>query len=194
MVLGHRTGALAAEAAYPRPASPENKLHESLDWHWWLLQLFPQQYYDKDDEIINWRVPFGRPRSIPDDAIIHHTAEHRLRHTADGQDPYRPKNLKLENLNPIHAPISDTTANLTGCFIQKTPDGKASVPEDPLLVRWAKMVFGCVFFVIFWLFLAVILILLVGGCRILVMLGFDLLNKCAGIHWFFTILHRWVIG
>jgi hypothetical protein len=27
-----------------------------------------------------------------------------------------------------------------------------------------------------------------------VMLGFDLLNKCAGIHWFFTILHRWVIG
>jgi uncharacterized protein (DUF2235 family) len=195
MVLGHRTGALAAEAAYPRPASPENKLHESLTgFCWWLLQLFPQQYYDKDDEIINWRVPFGRPRSIPDGAIIHHSAEHRLRHTAEGQDPYRPKNLKLENLHRIRKPIQETTANLTRCFIQKTPDRKASVPEDPLLVRWAKMVFGCVFFVIFWLFLAVILILLVGGCRILVMLGFDLLNKCAGIHWFFTILHRWVIG
>ena len=198
MVLGTPTGVLAAESVYPLPHPPENKLHDSLDWHWWLLQLFPQQYYDKDNEIIQWRVPFGRPRSIPDGAFIHHSAERRLRNTGEGQDPYRPLNLMLSNLHPIYGPISETTADLAGCFIQKTPDGKASVPGDPTPVRIAKLVFGWLFFGLVLLFLAFtlasVLVFLVGGCRILAECAFHLLNRCACIHKLFELLHCWVMG
>jgi uncharacterized protein (DUF2235 family) len=194
MVLGKPSGFLSADSTYQLPDPPENKLHESLDWRWWLLQLFPQQYYDKDDAILQWRVPFGRPRSIPDGAIIHHSAERRLRDTAGGQDPYRPHNLKLSNLHPIHAPIPETTANLTGSFIHKTPDGQASVPDDPNPVRYAKLAVGWFFFVLFWLFLAFVLVFLIGGCRILAAYVFDFLNGCAWIHGLFGLLHYWIIG
>ena len=194
MVLGKPTGILAADSAYQLPDPSENKLHESLDWRWWILQLFPQQYYDKDGAILQWRVPFGRPRSIPNGAIIHHSAERRLRNTAEGQEPYRPHNLTLSNLHPIHAPIPETNANLTGAFIHKTPDGQASVPDDPTPVRYAKLAFGWLFFVLFWLILAFVLVFLVGGCRILAVHVFDFLNQCAWIHGLFRLLHCWLIG
>lgn len=194
MVLGTPTGVLSADSAYTLPHPPENKLHQSLDWHWWLLQFFPQQYYYKDNDIFQWRVPFGRPRSIPDGAIIHHSAERRLRHTAEGQDPYQPHNLKLANLHPIHEPLRDTTANLTGSFIHKTPNGKASVPDDSTPVRYAKLAFGWLFFAFFWLLLASVLVFLVGGCLILVGLVFGLLNQYAWIHSVFRLLHCWLIG
>jgi uncharacterized protein (DUF2235 family) len=189
MVLGQPTGFLSADAAYQLPNPSENKLHQSLDWHWWLLQLFPQQYYDKDDGIAQWRVPFGRPRSIPDGAIIHHSAERRLRITTKGQDPYKPRNLNPQNLHPIHAPIPETTADLTGSFIHKTPDKKASVPDDPTPIRYAKLAFGWVFFVLFWLFLALVLVLLIGGVCILVAHFFDFLNQFAWIHRLFRLIH-----
>jgi uncharacterized protein (DUF2235 family) len=194
MVLGKPTGFLSADSAYHRPDPSENKLHESLNWRWWLLQFFPQQYYDKDDAIIQWRVPFGRPRSIPDGAIIHHSAERHLRNTAEGQDPYRPHNIELSNLHPIHAPIPETTANLTDSFIHKTPDGKASVPDDPNPIRYAKLTFGWLFFVLFWISLAFVLVFLIGGCRILASLLFDFLNQCTCIHRLFSLLHCWLIG
>jgi len=181
MVLGKPTGFLSADSTYQLPDPPENKLHESLHGIWRLLQLFPQQYYDKDNAILQWRVPLGRPRSIPNGAIIHHSAERRLRYTAEGQDPYRPHNLKLSNLHPINAPISETTANLTDSFIHKTPDGKASFPDDPTPVRYAKLAFGWLFFVLFWLFLAFVLVFLIGVCRILVAHIFKFLNQSAGI-------------
>jgi uncharacterized protein (DUF2235 family) len=194
MVLGQPTGFLSANSAYERPNPSENRLHQSLDWRWWTLQLFPQQYYDKDDAISQWRVPFGRPRSIPHGAIIHHSAERRLRHTAKGQDPYEPHNLKLTNLHPIHAPHPQTTSNLTGFFILKTLGGKASVPEDPTPIRYLKLVFGWFFFVFFWLFLASVLIILTGLCRIVATYFFDFLNQCAWTHKLFSILHRSLIS
>jgi uncharacterized protein (DUF2235 family) len=198
MVLGNPTGLLAADSTYKLPHPPENRLHESLRGIWWLLQLFPQQYYDKDDAILQWRVPFNRSRSIPSGAIIHHSAERRLRTTAEGQVPYKPRNLKLENLHVIAAPIPATTANLTGSFIQKTPDGKASVPDDSTPVRYAKLAFGWLFFFVFWLILAVvlasILVFLVGGSRILAVHVFDFLNHYSWIHKLIRLLHDWIIG
>jgi uncharacterized protein (DUF2235 family) len=194
MVLGEPIGTLSASSAYQLPNPFDNKLHESLDLGWWPLQLFPQQYYDKDDEIIQWRVPFGRPRSIPNGAIIHHSAERRLRNTAEGQKPYTPLNLKLSNLRSIDAPIPETTADLNGSFIQQTPDGQASVPDDPTPVRYAKLAFGWLYFVVFWLFLACMIVLIVGGCRILATHVFNFLNQCAWIHSLFRLLHCWLIG
>jgi hypothetical protein len=100
----------------------------------------------------------------------------------------------LANLHPIHAPLPDTTANLTGSFIHKTSNGKASVPDDSTPVRYAKLAFGWFFFAFFWLLLASVLVFLIGGCRILVSLAFGLLNQCAWIHSLFRLLHYWLIG
>lgn len=194
MVLGKPTGTLSASSAFQLPDPPDNKLHESLDLGWWPLQLFPQQYYDKDDDIIQWRVPFGRPRSIPNGAIIHYSAERRLRKTPDGQKPYRPHNLNLSNLHHINAPIPETTANLIGSFTQITPDGLASVPDDPPPARYAQLAFGWFYFALFWLFLAFVLVFFVGGCRMLAAHVFDFLNQCAWIHRLFRLLHCWLIG
>jgi uncharacterized protein (DUF2235 family) len=208
MVLGQPAGQLSADLAYGPPASPDNKIHNSLKISWWPLQFFPQQYYAKDDGIIQWRVPFGRPRSIPNNSYIHHSAERRLRNTTAGQKPYTPRNLKLENLHLIQEPIPETTANLTGSFLLKTPDGKATMPDDPTFVRYLKLVFGWSFFVFFWLFIACLLVFVIGGVRIVFTCFFSLvkclvffLNKYAWAHCLFVHLHRgliflrhWLIG
>ena len=194
MVLGKPTSFHSANTSYQLPDSAENKLHDSLDWRWWLLQLFPQQYYDKDDATIQWRVPLGRPRSIPSGAIIHSSAERRLRNTLEGQSPYKPRNLKLSNLRSIGATIQGTTANLTGCFVQETPDGQASVPDDTTPVRYVKLVCGWIFFVIFWVLLAFVLVLLIGVCRIFVAHVFYFLNQFVWLHSLFRYLHCWLIG
>lgn len=194
MVLGKPTGFLSADSAYQAPNPSQNKLHDSLDWRWWTLQLFPQQYYDKDDAMLQWRVPLSRPRSIPNGAIVHHSAESRLRNSPGSPRPYKPQNLKLSNLSAIHAPIAETTANIIGCFVQNTPDGEASVPDDPTAVRYAKLAFGWLFFAGFWLLIASVLIFLVGACRILVAHAFHLVNQAASLNHFFALLHRWLIG
>lgn len=198
MVFGKPTGLLAADSIYPPPDPPDSNIHNSLDWHWWLLQLFPQQYYDKDDAILQWRVPFGRPRSIPDHAIIHDSAERRLRDTEQGKGTYSPRNLKLSNLHPIRASNPDTTANLTGFFEQKTPDGNASVPNDSTLIRMVKLVFGWVFFVLFWLVLASIaasiIVVVAGLCRFLAVHAFCFLDKFAWLHKLLGLLHSWLVG
>ena len=194
MVLGKPTGVLAADSAYLPPPTPETKIHESLKGIWWVLQLFPQQYYDKDDAVRQWRVPFGRARSIPNDAIIHHSAERRLRNTGEGRDSYTPPNLKLSNLHLVRTPIPETTANLSGCFIHKTPNGKASVPDDSTPDRYAKLAVGWLYFVLFWLIAASVLALLIGLCRLGVDYVFGSLNQCAWIHRAFNFLHYWLIG
>jgi hypothetical protein len=75
------------------------------------------------------------------------------------------------------AVIHSAIANHRDCsFIHKTPDGHASVPDDPPPVRYAKLAFGWLFFVLFWLFFAFVLIFLIGGCRILAAHVFDFLN------------------
>jgi hypothetical protein len=220
MVLGTPTGTLSADSAYGLPHPPENKIHDSLQWFWWPLQLLPQQYYDKDDAISQWRVPFGRPRSIPDGSILHESAERRLRFTAQDQKPYRPPNLlDRGTLHKIHRPLAETTARVVGSFILKTPDGKASVPDDPTLLRYAKLLFGWVYFGLFWLFVAALvtivlaivaiaLVLLLGVGRILIEHLFHYLNQGPRLHalfgwiherflWlprFHTFLCRWLLG
>ncbi len=206
MVLGHPTGPLAANSAYGLPDPPENKLHKSLKGIWWLLQLLPQQYYDKDDAIIQRRVPFGRPRSIPNGAYIHRSAKERLNHTALGQEPYSPRNLKGSTLTLIDTPIPGTNANLVGSFILKTSNGKASVPDDKAHVRYAKLTFGCVYFVFILLLVAVlvavflalplalVLVFFAGVCRIAATHLFDFLIHYTWIHKLFKLLCGWLIG
>ena len=69
MVLGKPSGTHSADKIYAPPPRPDHCIHESLKGLWLPLQIFPQQYYDKEDKLIQWRVPYGTPRTIPTDAI-----------------------------------------------------------------------------------------------------------------------------
>ena len=113
-----------------------------------------------------------------------------------GQKRYDPANLKGSILTRIDTPIPGTTANLVGSYILRTPKGKASVPSDPTPLRYAKLVFGGLFFAFICLLLAFLLVLLIGGCCILAPHFFDFLNQCflnecAWIRGLLRLLHRW---
>jgi uncharacterized protein (DUF2235 family) len=124
----------------------DNCLHDSLTWKWWLLQLLPQQYYSKDNDVIQLRVPFGRPRAIPAHAIIHGSAKDRLDATTQGQQKYCPGNLDA-TLVPFGeaAPelLPKTNADLSKCYVCVLPsDVRTTVPDDSPPVRYAKLVLG----------------------------------------------------
>lgn len=219
MVLGTPTGFLSADTAYIPPKPADNMIHQSLKGIWWLLQLFPQQYYAKDDAIIQWRVPFGRPRSIPDGAIVHGSAERRLRETEERhlrkaerdrnkedelkegrKQDYTPVNLKLRNLQPAGGAVPGTTANLTGSFVLRTRDGKASVPDDSTAVRYGKLAFGWIFYVLFWA-VAFALVGIVSALVVIFLAGLFRIAMTHLIHFldhqsvrFHTVLHRWLTG
>ena len=154
MVLGKPSGVYNADKIYTPAPEPDHCLHESLKGLWWVLQSFPQQYYDKEDGRIQWRVPYGVPRSIPSDAIIHGSAERRLRVTLPGEKPYRPRNLNLAQLQPLRAPHPDTNADLTGCFVYAA--ARPSVAKDMEPVRFAKLTLGWITFALFWALVALV--------------------------------------
>jgi uncharacterized protein (DUF2235 family) len=76
------------KSLYERPV--ESKVHKSLRGLWWLLELLPHRYYDKDDGKENWRTPLGMRRRIPRGAFIHSSVKERMKEHAD----YKPKNLQ----------------------------------------------------------------------------------------------------
>ncbi len=152
MVLGKKSGIYTADEIYTPPPKPDHRLHESLDWKWWPLQLFPQQYYDKVLEKTQWRVPYGTPRKIPRGSFIHGSAVRRMDETVAGEKPYRPRNIKRVECVPLQAPPEDTTANLDGCFLYDPPLAEFA-KSDTTAVRYAKLAMGWITFGIFWLIL-----------------------------------------
>ena len=146
MVLGKKEAGLAADAIYLPPADENHRIHDSLTWKWWLLQLFPQQYYDKEDAKVQWRVPYGTPRSIPEGAIIHGSAERRLRGPVANDEPYHPGNLRLDQLQPLQVQPPGTTADLEGCFVFKRDPVAAGSKTASRMIR---LFFGWISFGLF---------------------------------------------
>ena len=168
MVLGKKpTGFLSADEIYLPAPEKDHKVHNSLKGIWWVLQLFPQQYYDKEDGKIQWRVPYGVPRSIPHGSIIHGSAERRMRIPTPGEEPYQPRNLAANNLRPLIS-VGRTTANLAGCF-EYVPNRPISVSSDNAVVRKGKLVLGWLTFGVFWLLLGTIARLVLGVITIAVL-------------------------
>ena len=153
MVLGTPSGCCSADEIYAPPPPPDHCIHDSLKGIWWLLQLFPQQYYDKENAKIQLRVPFGAPRTIPRDSIIHGSAVRRMDQTVAGEEPYRPRNLKRGQVQPLQVPVSSTTANLAGTFVYAPTDASSS---DSTAVRYAKLVVGSIIFGLFLLVVAIV--------------------------------------
>ncbi len=101
LVLGESsTTRPATEGLYHTPSS--NQLHVSLTWPWWLLELLPHRYYDKDDVQEQRRIPFGSRRKLPCGALVHHSVQDRLNAP---DSTYRPKNLRKGTLTVLPYPL-----------------------------------------------------------------------------------------
>ena len=83
---------------YKKPTS--DMLHPSLHGIWWLLELFPHRYYDKDDSSVRKRISLGAYRKIPAGSLVHPSVKKRFKADAS----YRPKNIASEEL--MDAPSS----------------------------------------------------------------------------------------
>lgn len=85
------------EGLYRKP-EPHWHLHHSLKGVWWLLELLPHRYYDKDDEQENWRTPLGLARRMCKGELVH-------RSVVDGMEKhgYKPKNVRdgVKALKPV---------------------------------------------------------------------------------------------
>lgn len=189
MVLGKPSGFYSADRIYTPPPRPDHCLHESLKDLWWVLELFPQQYYDKDDEKIQWRVPYGTPRNIPNGAIIHGSAVRRLDYPVETEPPYRPRNLNRDQLQPLPSPLSETTADLSGCFIYAPQNPP---PAAKTAARLAKVVLGWITFALFWLIVATLAWYVVTGIIFLLLLGVALAAHTPGFRHVFRRALSWL--
>jgi uncharacterized protein (DUF2235 family) len=128
--VDHRIDVL--KPLYEKPES--SKIHKSLRGLWWLLELLPHRYYDKDDGKETWRTPLGMRRRIPSGAYIHKTVKERIE-----KSQYRPKNLKAgaEALHPINVPTQPP-----GSVYVYTP----AIDSKPFM-NWAAVRVGVMFFV-----------------------------------------------
>ncbi len=180
MILGTPSGVYAADEIYTPPPKPDHCLHESLTGLWRLLQLFPQQHYDKEDQQIEWRVPFGTPRTIPDGAIIHGSAVRRMETTVPGEQPYTPHNLSKGECHPLLAPPPTTTADLTGCYVYH-PTAERSAKRDSTFWREAKLVVGGICFAIFLLLAAAVAWYALCLAGLLLLLAVFLVHHTPGI-------------
>jgi uncharacterized protein (DUF2235 family) len=155
MVLGVPSGFYSADAIYTPPPAPDHCLHNQLKGVWWILQGFPQQYYDKEDQTIQWRVPYGTPRTLPDGSIIHGSAVRRLSSTLPGEIPYAPLNLTSEQVTQAATTPPGTTADFTGCFIYKA-NPATSVRSGKTAQRYLRLIVGWITFSVFWAAIATV--------------------------------------
>ena len=184
---GEPTPANAALASiYETPKVPA-ELHKSLTGVWWLLELLPHRYYDKDDSSAKMRIPLGAYRNIPGGSLIHPSVKDRLK-----TDPcYRPRNITLSEIvdqpTSIVSPPSpgDTPDTVQYLYFEPTVCREHKYRLNPILVFVVKVLeLGFLFYVL--------LLLALGAYRyfhpidILVSSVKSLLEfkEYARIHWF----------
>ena len=187
MVLGTKSGHYAADSIFPPKPAEDWCLHESLDWKWWLLQCFPQQYYDKEDRQILWRVPYGTPRWIPHGAILHGSAIRRIDSPAERGDRYQPKNLVRAWCTPVDGSQLETSADFSGCFVYERPNLFTSVLRRTV-IRYLRLVVGWTTFIVLGALLFSIAWYLLGFVVFLGLLLVTGLGHTPGIHHLFRRL------
>ena len=75
----------------PPPVAPDpaQRIHDSLEGAWWLLEVLPHRYYDFATQKLKWKIPLGMSRQIPPGSIFHESVPKKI-----AVDPtYRPQNL-----------------------------------------------------------------------------------------------------
>jgi uncharacterized protein (DUF2235 family) len=116
---------------YPHPASSEP--HKSLHSIWWLLELFPHRYYDKDDTKESLRTPLGMRRRIPSGSYIHHTVIERMAKHRD----YAPKNL-LDRENSLK--VTSIASQDPGTVYLYQPANDSQPVLNKPAMRWFMIV------------------------------------------------------
>lgn len=163
------------ELLYVAPTPPINpntcKLHISLTWKWWLLELIPHIYYNKDDGAEQRRVPLGlRLRQLPPDALVHESVAKRMDTPAFN---YKPKNVSRDELVRSQADPLPFSADKTQYYRfvprNRKPHGKLFELFDRFVVTWLFAIFDIVILlpVLICLLLAVVASVLIPGARII---------------------------
>jgi uncharacterized protein (DUF2235 family) len=74
------------------PPSPTGKIHKSLTWGWKIFEILPKRASRREwkrSSLFGLYLPWGEPRLIPDRAMIHPSADDRMK----AMPEYRPENL-----------------------------------------------------------------------------------------------------
>ena len=96
LVLGrHPSTYPHVEPLYKKPQ--HSLVHHSLKGVWWILELLPHVYYDKDHGQEFYRVPLGARRELPAMSLVHPSVVERINHPSAG---YKPANLTKGTLTP----------------------------------------------------------------------------------------------
>ena len=126
---------------YDKPTS--SPVHHSLTWEWWLPELLPHVYYDKDYAREYRRVPLGlRLRQLPKGALVHQSVAERM---DDPHNQYAPKNVSRGELkaqkNMSSLVAADGTTYLQFEPIDRPPKSKLFVFFDRFVVTWFFTIF-----------------------------------------------------
>lgn len=175
LVLG--TGKEDHPLLYVRPLSW--KLHKSLKRGWWLLELLPHTYYNKEFGAEYKRVPLGvRLRDLPDGALVHESVWKRMEGQHPGAEPYHPRNC------PKHALQLDPS-------VPHSQDGTKYRRFTPMPITKKKrsLLLWLDRYAVTWLFGALDLLVLVPislFIMALLFVGLSMLIVGAG-----TLAYRW---
>lgn len=115
--------------------APEKLMvHKSLRGAWWMLEMLPHRYYDKDEGEEVWRTPLGMRRRIPSGAYVHRTAKELM--TSD-TFLYEPRNIVdgERSLQEAHV-----TGQAEGELLQYVPAYDPQPLWNQPAVRWAVMI------------------------------------------------------
>ena len=91
-VTGVKPWSATTRYLYPEPDVKSN-LHNSLNWKWWLLELFPKSIsrreWSKRRSFLGLYIPFGEPRNIAKNANVHKSVKDRIKACSE----YNPVNI-----------------------------------------------------------------------------------------------------
>jgi hypothetical protein len=155
------------ELLYIAPTS--SKLHNSLTPAWWVLELIPHLFYNKDDGTEQRRVPLGiRRRQLPAGALVHESVAQRMDTLAF---KYKPKNVsRAELVRGEDDPVVSADGTEYYRFRPKgrKPHGKLFELFDRFVVTWLFTLFDIVILLpgLVWIALLIVGSALVVGVRI----------------------------
>lgn len=126
LIFGEPTEQEYAAAPLYKVPEPYWPIHKSLYGPWWILEILPHRYYNKQAKKESWRIPMGVPRHIPPNSIMHPSVVERMDH-----HPYAPPNLPKADLSPLQIKPPGTTADLSGFYVYKAD--QPSTADSPVL-------------------------------------------------------------
>ena len=120
-------------------------VHQSMKGPWWLLEVLPHRYYDKDDGEENWRTPLAMRRRLPagkmrmpsgqvieQKTFVHHTAKELMENSA-----YKPANVVggVASLKPV-----EVKGQPAGSLYLYEPPEDTKPVRNEAWVRWSLMI------------------------------------------------------